>query len=87
VFTPSSQVKKKVFDIEHALTYAEPLLSKFDFALLSDIVNEWFSFPTLSSCLSYWKSSIPACSYSLSSLEFMVVLGWVVGVLFFPLLY
>jgi hypothetical protein len=67
VFTPSSQVKKKVFDIELALTYAAPLLSKFDFTLLSDIVNEWFAFPTLSSCLSYWKSSIPACSYSLST--------------------
>ncbi len=43
------------------------MLSNFDFNLLSDIVEEWLSFPTLSSCLSHWKSSKQVCSYSFSS--------------------
>jgi hypothetical protein len=64
---PSVKVKKKSFDIEYALSLASPLLSNFDFSLLSDIVKEWFLFPTLSSCLSHWKSFKQLCSYSFSS--------------------
>ena len=67
MFIPSVHVKKKHFDIEFALSCTSSLLSKFDFSLLSDIVAEWFSFPTLSSCLSVWKSSNHNCTYSLSS--------------------
>ena len=50
-----------------ALSCVTSFLSVFDFSLLSDIVNEWFSFPTLSTGLSYWKSFSKTCTYSLAS--------------------
>jgi len=67
VFNPDVKVKKKSFDIEYALSLVSSLLSKFEFSLLSEIVNEWFFFPTLSSCFSHWKSFKQLCSYSFSS--------------------
>jgi len=55
-FYPSVSPKKKMsFDIEYALSLTSSMLSVFDFSLLSAIVKEWYSFPTLTSCFSSWK--------------------------------
>jgi hypothetical protein len=67
IFIPDVQVKKKKFGIEYALSFASPNLSNFDFNLLSDIIKEWYSFPTLSFCFSHWKSINQSCTYSISS--------------------
>ena len=56
VFVPTEQVKKKAFDIDYALSLTTAFLSPFEFVLLSDIVMEWRTSPTLSSCFSRWKS-------------------------------
>ncbi len=35
--------------------------------MLSDIVREWFVFPTIYACFTHWKSFFRSCTYSLSS--------------------
>ena len=62
VFSPRFSPPKKKFDVLHALSLSSCFLSKFEFSLLSSIVNEWFSSPTLSVCTAHWKSSIPVGS-------------------------
>lgn len=64
VFVPTAQVKKKTFDIDYALSLTTDFLSPFEFVLLSDIVMEWRSSPTLSSCFSRWKSRDDNCRTS-----------------------
>ncbi len=48
-------------------------MSTFEFRLLSEIVNEWSSISTLSSCLSHWKSFNRVCtSSSFAQLQILI---------------
>lgn len=47
---------QKDFDVEVALSTAEPLMTRFDLRMLQEIVHEWYNSPTLSGCIAKWKS-------------------------------
>jgi len=65
-FYPYDSGKEEQFDISHALSIAYNFFSYSDFCLLCSIVNEWFSCPAFSFCLSFWKTFSQQCTYSLS---------------------
>ena len=61
IFRPTTQVIKSRFDINYCLSLTSHFLSPHDFNMLSEIVNEWSSFPTLSCIFNHWKSLAKTC--------------------------
>ena len=72
-FCPTTQVTNSRFDIVYGLSLTSHFLSQHDFNMVSMIVNEWSSLPTLSSVFDYWKSFAKTCvSSKLPSLHFLL---------------
>ena len=66
-FCPATKVNNSRFDIQYALSLTSHFLSTPDFCMLTEIVSEWSSLPTLSSIFKHWKSFSNTCTPAKSS--------------------